>query len=136
MWLMLLLLFFSKISMVNRKACLIWLSVVLRGFFFIPQKETNNICLPLLFLPKGAISAGEAGEEAEAKHRVGPHPGVGHQAAGQARAVNSAPPGSQVLGLCHLKNINSLCYKRYPFFKKTLQIFTTSKVIRVTLLNY
>jgi len=124
---MLLLLFFSKISMVNRKACLIWLSVVLRGFFFIPQKETNNICLPLLFLPKGAISAGEAGEEAEAKHRVGPHPGVGHQAAGQARAVNSAPPGSQVLGLCHLK-ILTVCatgmklssLKKISIFQKKL----------------
>jgi len=56
-----------------------------------------------LFLPEGAVGTGEAGEEAETNHRVGPHPGVGHQAAGQARAVNSAPSGSQVLGFCHLK---------------------------------
>jgi len=86
-----------------------------RVFLLSPPKGTNNICLPLLFLSEGAISAGEAGEEAEAKHCVGPHPGVGHQAAGQACAVNSAPPGSQVLGLCHLKYYKFV-YQKYCNF--------------------
>jgi len=86
---------------------------------------------PLVFfflLPKGAGGPREAGDKAEEDNRVGPHPGVGHQAAGQARAVNSAPPGSQVFNFRHL-NITIL-------YTKNITIFSHIKVIRVALLDY
>jgi len=106
----------------------------------ISCSSSNNLSWGLLkllilpFLPEGVIGAGEAGEEAEADDRIGPHPGVGHQVAGQARPLYSAPPGSQVLGLCHLK-ILTVCATGNGIIKKTTiflkHIFLTSKVIRV-----